>query len=84
MKPDLTFLLDVPPEIGLSRKRAGANDRFEKEEVAFHQKVRAGFLQLATEEPHRWVVIDATLPRTRGWRPYLGQGAAVAGKINVF
>ena len=63
LKPDLTFLLDVPPEIGLSRKRAGANDRFEQEAVAFHRRVREGFLKLASEEPQRWVVIDATLPR---------------------
>jgi len=44
LKPDLTFLLDVPPEIGLSRKRQQANDRFEKEAVEFHQRVREGFL----------------------------------------
>jgi dTMP kinase len=65
LKPDLTFILDVPPEVGLSRKRANANDRFEKEQIAFHQKVRAGFFQLATEEPQRWYVIDATLPRNK-------------------
>ena len=45
LKPDLTFLLDVPPEIGLSRKRVNAHDRFEREEIAFHQRVRAGFFQ---------------------------------------
>ena len=63
LKPDLTFLLDVPPEIGLSRKKAGVNDRFEQENVAFHQRVREGFLKLAAEEPQRWTVIDATLSR---------------------
>jgi dTMP kinase len=63
LKPDLTFLLDVPPKIGLSRKQAGANDRFEQEAVAFHQKVREGFLQMASEDTRRWQVINATLPR---------------------
>lgn len=65
LKPDLTFLLDVPPEIGLSRKKAGVNDRFEQENVAFHQRVREGFLKLAAEEPQRWVVIDSKLSRER-------------------
>ena len=61
LKPDLTFLLDVPPEIGLSRKKTGANDRFEQEALLFHRKVREGFLKMATEEPQRWVIIDSTL-----------------------
>ena len=63
LKPDLTFLLDVPVEVGFTRKSNRKNDRFEKEDVAFHQKVREGFLALAAKEPRRWVVIDATLPR---------------------
>lgn len=65
LQPDLTFLLDVPPYVGLSRKKAGANDRFEQETPAFHQRVREAFLKLAAEEPQRWVVIDSTLPRDR-------------------
>lgn len=65
LKPDLTFLLDVTPELGLSRKTNGAGDRFEQEAVAFHQKVREGFLQLAAEEPQRWLVIDSTLSRAQ-------------------
>jgi dTMP kinase len=71
LAPNLTFLLDVPPEIGLSRKNASANDRFEKENIIFHRKVRAGFQQMAAEEPLRWLVIDSTLPlrevRNRIW-----------------
>lgn len=63
--PDITFLLDVPPELGLSRKRDGANDRFELESLTFHQKVREGFLKLAAEEPERWVVIDSSQPKQR-------------------
>jgi dTMP kinase len=65
LKPDLTILLDVPPEVGLARKRSGANDRFEQEALAFHKRVREGFLNLASEEPQRWIVIDSTLPRDR-------------------
>lgn len=62
-QPDITFLLDVPPEVGLSRKRANARDRFEKEDLDFHRKVRQGFLKLADEEPGRWIVIDSTLSK---------------------
>jgi dTMP kinase len=65
LKPDLTFLLDVSPELGLARKQAGANDRFEKEQLAFHHRVRSGFLEMAAQEPQRWVVIDAVLPRQK-------------------
>ena len=61
LKPDLTFLLDIPPEAGLARKKAGVNDRFEQDSLEFHRKVRAGFLQLSTASPERWVVIDASL-----------------------
>jgi dTMP kinase len=63
LKPDLTFLLDVDPEIGLKRKQMGANDRFEKEQLAFHRRVRAGFLEMAARESERWIVIDSDLPR---------------------
>ena len=63
LKPDLTFLLDISPEIGLSRKPQNANDRFEKEKLAFHRKVRQGFLDVAAKDSQRWVVIDSTLPR---------------------
>jgi len=60
LKSDLTILLDMPPEKGLERKRAAGHDRFEKEGLAFHRKVRQGFLALAAEEPKRFFVIDAT------------------------
>lgn len=68
LKPDITFLLDLSPEAGLSRAwkqieeggRAGIETRFEKEAIAFHEKVREGYLKLALEEPGRFVVIDAT------------------------
>ena len=63
IKPHLTFLLDISPEIGLSRKQAGANDRFEREIIYFHRKVREGFLKIASEDSLRWRIIDATLSR---------------------
>jgi len=63
IKPHLTVLLDIPAKQGLSRKESRSNDRFEAENIAFHQKVRNGYLTLAAEEPERWLVIDGTLPR---------------------
>jgi dTMP kinase len=63
IKPDLTFLLDVLPEVGLSRKQTTATDRFDREDRIFHQKVRDGFLALAAVEPHRWEIIDSNLSR---------------------
>jgi dTMP kinase len=62
--PDLTILLDLPPEVGLIRNRDGqlASDRFEGENLAFHRKVREGYLELAAADRSRWVVVDAMLP----------------------
>lgn len=65
IKPDLTVLLDMPVEEGLSRKRMKARDRFEEAGLIFHNKVRNGYLKLAADEPDRWLVIDATLSRSR-------------------
>jgi len=60
LKPDLTILLDVPPEIGLRRKAPGEVTRFEAEfDLAFHRRVREGFLALAALDPGRFAVIDA-------------------------
>lgn len=64
-RPDLTVLLDIAAATGLSRKQARTKDRFESEEIAFHHTVRDGYLKLAAEEPNRWLVIDATLPKAR-------------------
>jgi len=63
LKPDLTVLLDIPVEEGLARKRVKKQDRFEQEDIAFHQRVREGYLKLAVNEPERWLVIDATQPK---------------------
>jgi len=59
LKPDLTVLLDIPAEAGLARKQE-KQDRFEQEDVAFHQRVREGYLKLATNDPERWLVVDAS------------------------
>lgn len=63
-KPDLTFILDVPVSTGMQRaarrRGAGDADRFEDEALAFHEKLRDGFLMLAASEPERCVLIDAT------------------------
>jgi dTMP kinase len=60
LKPNLTILLDIPVEEGLARKMARKQDRFEQETIAFHQRVREGYLELAAAEPRRWLVVDAT------------------------
>ena len=61
MTPDLTILLDLPPEAGLSRRERSA-DRLEAEPADFHERVRAGFLALAQAEPGRYLVLDAARP----------------------
>ncbi len=62
--PDLTLLLDIDVEKGLGRKRGGGNEwnRLDAYAVAFHQRVRQGYLELARTEQQRWVVIDASQP----------------------
>ena len=65
ISPDLTIFLDLPVEEGISRKKNPQNDRFDSEEIAFHNRVRRGFLQLAGENPHKWVVIDAGQARKK-------------------
>jgi dTMP kinase len=59
--PDLTILLDVPVDIGLARKAPGDVTRFEAEyDLAFHERVRNGFLAIAAGDPGRIVVVDAS------------------------
>ena len=59
---DITFILDLPPEIGLSRHQQGETvpDRLEKESLESHRKVREGYLSVANANPHRIKLIDAT------------------------
>jgi len=61
VKPDLIILLDLDVEKGLRRKRMRL-DCFEREEFAFHQRVRDAYLKLATADPERWMVVDGSLP----------------------
>ena len=61
--PDLTLLLDLPVEDGLRRKRKAQEwNRMDDYDLAFHQRVRAGYFELAAADPRRWVVIDAAQP----------------------
>ena len=61
-RPDLTLILDLPVEAGLARaaSRRGKETRYESLPVDFHERVRAGFLDIAAADPERCVVIDAT------------------------
>jgi dTMP kinase len=63
LKPDLTIILDLPVEIGLQRAAArrgsGAPDRFEAENLKFHQDLREAYRKIAAEDPARCVLIDA-------------------------
>ena len=68
LRPDLTILFDLSPEVGLKRawqqindgSRSGAETRFENEKITFHETVRDGYLKLAEKEPERFCVIDAS------------------------
>jgi len=68
LKPDITLLLDLPPRVGLARawqeldsgSRPDTESRFEEEAIGFHEKVRAGYLELVGREPDRFKVIDAS------------------------
>ncbi len=68
LKPDITFLLDLAPQIGLARARkqldngmrSGNESRFEEETLNFHEKVRAGYLEIARRQPERIKVVDGS------------------------
>jgi dTMP kinase len=61
LTPNRTILLDVDPEVGIRRKAPEARNRFESGfDLAFHRRVREGFLELARQEPARWRVVDST------------------------
>ena len=64
LKPDLTVILDLPVEIDMKRAAARrgneAPDRFEAEDIGFHQKLREAYLQIAADDPERCELIDAT------------------------
>jgi dTMP kinase len=61
--PELTILLDLDVEVGLKRKtRQDEWNRLDAYTVDFHRRVRAGYLEMVTQEPARWVVVDAGQP----------------------
>ena len=64
LQPDLTLLLDIDVARGLARRLAGGEEmnRLDLETVAFHERVRAGYLQMAQAEPQRWRCVDADRP----------------------
>jgi dTMP kinase len=61
-EPDLTFIFDIDPAEGLKRagRRAGAGDTFEDKDIEFHQRLRAGFLDIARQFPDRCLIVDAS------------------------
>lgn len=61
LRPDCTFLLDAPIEIGMARARKrAALDRFEQEQLAFFERVRSHYLVMASAEPQRYRIVDAS------------------------
>jgi dTMP kinase len=62
LTPDFTLYLDVLPEVGLQRREqsGGELNRLDREALAFHQRVRQGYLELVAQEPARWRLIDAS------------------------
>ncbi len=83
LTPDLTLLLDLDVEKGLARRHSGGGEwnRLDDYELAFHKRVRQGYLELASSDPQRWVVIDA------GETPQKVQAAlqqAVLNKLKLF
>jgi dTMP kinase len=63
--PDLTILLDLDPAVGLGRLGNRKLDRFEQLDLAFHRRVRDGYLEIARVEKQRFIVIDGNLPEAR-------------------
>ncbi len=65
IEPDLTILLDMPPEIALSRMSGRKKDTFDNSELSFHKRVRQGFLEQAQSDKSKWLVLDANLPANK-------------------
>ena len=64
LKPDLSLLLDVAVEVGLSRRqKEGGVNRLDAFDLEFHRRVREGYHQLVAADPARWVVVDASQPK---------------------
>ena len=63
LAPDLIVLLDLPSELTATRKGKNLRDVYDAAPLAFHRKVREGYLSQAAQDPGRWLVLDATRPR---------------------
>jgi dTMP kinase len=61
-EPDITFIMDIDPKVGIGRTsaRGGTEITFEEKDIGFHQKLREGFLTIAKQNPDRCIIIDAT------------------------
>jgi dTMP kinase len=81
LKPDLTLLFDVDVEVGLRRRRTASEwNRMDAYDLEFYRRVRQGYLEMAREEPQRWVIIEANRP------PELVQAdmlRAVSQRLNI-
>lgn len=64
LKPDLTILLDLDPEVGLKRRKQGGGEwnRLDAYQLELHKRVRAGYLEMAAQEPERWRIVSADHP----------------------
>lgn len=80
LRPDLTLLFDLDPELGLARLES--KDRLDREPLEFHRRIRQGFLAEARLDPSRWVVVDASaLPDqvlSQAWKAIRGRLSVVA------
>lgn len=64
LKPDLTLLLDLDIKTGLARKKSIDEwNRLDAYEISFHERVRSGYHSLVAEDPRRWQIVDAALPK---------------------
>jgi len=64
LQPDLTFLLDLDAEAGISRRTVGGDEmnRMDLQNAGFYRRVRQGYRQMVASQPHRWIVVDADRP----------------------
>ena len=82
LQPQVTVLLDISPEDAAARRvaRGGESDRLESETIEFHRSVREGFRALAKGDPHRYLVVDATLPADELHMQIIGRVASLLSR----
>ncbi len=83
LTPDLTILLDLPVAEAMARQRGGTPDRFERAEIAFHERVRTGYRDLAAAEPVRWLVIDGSQSRDLVARAVWSRVSRLLGTVGI-